>query len=75
MNFGLSELATLIRLIEKEDLELHEQIKSENEEISNDAADFSIHVGSISGKLKDMYETQWVEESNHLPYSQLLEKF
>ena len=75
MNFSLSELATLIRLVEKEDVALHEQIKSDDERISNDAADFSVHIGLISGKLQELYEEQWQEGSNHPPYNNLLEKF
>ncbi len=74
MAFSLSELATLVRLIEKEDAELHMQINSENEELSNDAADFSVHIGLIAGKLQEMYELQWTEGSNHCPYNELLKK-
>ena len=72
MSFTLSELSTLIRLVEKEEIELHAQIESEDEEVSDDATDLSIHVGKIAGKLKELYESQWSEGSNHLPYEKLL---
>jgi hypothetical protein len=72
MNFTLSELATLIRLVEKEEIELHVQIDSEDENISDPATDLSVHVGKISGKLKELYESQWSEGSNHPPYEEVL---
>lgn len=74
MNFSLSELGTLIRLVEKEGIVLHEQIQSNDEKISNDAADFSVHIGLIAGKLQELYELEWQEGSNHPPYNKLLEK-
>ncbi len=72
MKFTLSELATLIRLIEKEEIYLHAQIDSEDESISDDAADLSVHVGKISGKLKELYESEWSEGCNHQPYEKIL---
>lgn len=72
MNFTLSEMATLIRLVEKEGNELHGRIKSDDECISDDAADLSVHVGKISGKLKEEYENQWREGSNHPAYAQII---
>ncbi|PUA29401.1 MAG: hypothetical protein B0W54_02085 [Cellvibrio sp. 79] len=72
--FSLSELATLIRLVEKEGIVLYEHIQSDDECISNDAADFSVHIGLIAGKLQELYELEWQEGSNHLPYNKLLEK-
>jgi hypothetical protein len=72
MNFTLSELATLIRLVEKEEIDLHIQIDSEDEQVSDDAADLSVHVGKISGKLKELYESEWSEGSNHPPYENIL---
>lgn len=71
MNFSLSELATLIRLVDKELEELHAQINSDNDEIANDAADFSVQVGEIAGKLKMLYESKWQEGSNHVPYDEI----
>lgn len=72
MRFTLSELTTLIRLVEKEEIDLHAQIDSEDETISDDAADLSVHVGKISGKLKELYESEWSEGSNHPPYENIL---
>ena len=72
MNFSLSELATLIRLVDKELDELHEQINSDNDEIADDAADLSVQVGEIAGKLKTLYESNWQEGSNHVPYDEIL---
>lgn len=72
MNLTLSELATLIRLVEKEEDHLHVQINDDDEVISNDAADLSVLVGKISGKLKEEYEHQWSEGSNHPAYNQLI---
>lgn len=72
MNFSLSELATLIRLVDKELEELHEQINSDNDEIADDAADLSVQVGEIAGKLKTIYESNWQEGSNHVPYDEIL---
>ena len=72
MNFTLSELTTLIRLVEKEDNYLHTQIESDGEKTSDDAADLSVHVGKISGKLKELYESQWSEGSNHVTYEEIL---
>ena len=74
MNFSLSELATLIRLVDKELDELHEQINSDNDEIADDAADLSIQVGEIAGKLKTLYESNWQEGSNHVPYDEILKQ-
>lgn len=72
MIFTLSELATLIRLVEKHENDLHIQIESEDEKISDDAADLSVHVGKIAGKLKELYESEWSEGSNHPPYEKIL---
>lgn len=72
MKFTLSELSTLIRLVEKEETELHRQIDSDDEDISDSAADLSIHVGKIAGKLKDFYESEWSEGSNHPPYDEVI---
>jgi hypothetical protein len=72
MNFTLSELATLIRLVEKHENDLHIQIDSEDEKISDDATDLSVHVGKISGKLKELYESEWSDGSNHPSYSEIL---
>ncbi len=72
MSFTLSELATLIRLVEKEEIYLHDQINSENQDVADDASDLSIHVGKISGKLKELYESGWSEGSNHPPYEKIL---
>ena len=74
MNFSLSELATLIRLVDKELDELHEQINSDNDEIADDAADLSVQVGEIAGKLKTLYESNWQEGSNHVPYDEILKQ-
>ena len=74
MNFSLSELATLIRLVDKALEELHEQINSDNDEIADDAADLSIQVGEIAGKLKTLYESNWQEGSNHVPYDEILKQ-
>lgn len=71
MNFSLSELATLIRLVDKELEELHEQINSDNDEIADDAADLSVQVGEIAGKLKALYESNWQEGSYHVPYDEI----
>ncbi len=72
MNFTLSELATLIRLVEKEEITLHVQIGSPDEQLSDDAADMSVHVEKISGKLKELYEAQWSLGSNHPSYEEIL---
>lgn len=72
MNFTLSELATLIRLVEKEEVALHVQISSSDEQVADDAADMSVHVGKISGKLKELYELQWSPGSNHPSYEDIL---
>lgn len=72
MKFTLSELSTLIKLVEKEETELHKQIDSDDESISDSAADLSVHVGKISGKLKELYESEWSEGSNHPPYEEVL---
>lgn len=74
MIFTLSELATLIRLVDKEENDLHVQIDSEDEQISDDATDLSVHVGKISGKLKELYESEWSEGSNHPPYEEILKR-
>ncbi|MGM8226943.1 hypothetical protein ACSV5M_10195 [Cellvibrio sp. ARAG 10.3] len=74
MNFSLSELATLIRLVDKELDELHEQINSDNDELADDAADLSVQVGEIAGKLKTLYESNWQEGSNHVPYDEILKQ-
>ncbi len=75
MSFTLSELATLIRLVEKEEVELHIQIESDDEQVSDDAADLSVQVGKISGKLKELYESQWSEGSNHPAYSEVIKNY
>ena len=72
MSLTLLELTTLIRLVEKEDIDLHAQINSEDEKVSDDAADLSIHVGKISGKLKELYESEWTEGSNHPSYENII---
>ena len=72
MNFTLSELTTLIRLVEREEAKLHLQISSENEELSDDTSDLSVHVGKISGKLKELYDSNWSEGSNHPSYEDVL---
>lgn len=74
MILTLSELSTLIRLVDKEESDLHVQIDSEDEQISDDAADLSVHVGKISGKLKELYESEWSEGSNHSPYEEILKR-
>ncbi|MES2823234.1 MAG: hypothetical protein V4732_06520 [Pseudomonadota bacterium] len=74
MNFTLSELATLIRLVEKEEVELHIQIE-EDEQVSDDAADLSVQIGKISGKLKELYDSQWSEGSNHPAYSEVIKNY
>ena len=74
MNFSLSELATLIRLVDKELDDLHEQINSDNDELADDAADLSVQVGEIAGKLKTLYESNWQEGSNHVPYDEILKQ-
>lgn len=72
MSFTLSELATLIRLVEKEENELHALIRSDNEQVSDDASDRSIQVGKLAGKLKELYESQWSEGSNHPEYGEVI---
>ncbi|MES2826409.1 MAG: hypothetical protein V4732_22665 [Pseudomonadota bacterium] len=51
---------------------MHIQIASEDEQISDDAADLSVQVGKISGKLKELNESQWGEGSNYLAYSEVV---
>ena len=46
MNLTLSELATLIRLVDKNENDLHTKIDSEDEKNSDDAADLSVYAGS-----------------------------
>lgn len=72
MSFTLSELALLIRLVEKEELELHALIRSDNEQVSDDASDRSIQVGKLAGKLKELYESQWSNGCNHPEYGEII---
>jgi hypothetical protein len=74
MNFTMSELATLIRMVDKEENYIHAQIESEDENISDAASDMSVQLGKLSGKLKELYESQWSHGCNHPTYERLLEE-
>lgn len=69
--FTLSDLCILIPLLEKELDQIHLNIESESENISNDAAELSIPYGQTSAKLEKAYRALWQEGCNYPSYEQL----
>lgn len=70
----LGDLAVLIQVLEKELDSLHQEIESEEEAISDDAAELSTPYWLLSMKLKRMYNQLWEEDSNYPPYEELVER-
>jgi hypothetical protein len=70
----LSDLCVIIPLLEKELDQIHIDIESEDDEVSNDAAELSAPYGNTSTKLKEIYESMWSEDCNYPPYQQLVKR-
>lgn len=74
MDLTLSDLSTLIRLVEKESQELEKLIKnSDGEILEEDVAKCLVEVGNVEGKLKRQYESLWSSDCNYSSYQELLD--
>ena len=74
MDLTLSDLSTLIRLVEKESQELEKLIKNSGGEIlEEDIAKCLVEVGNVEGKLKRQYESLWSSGCNYSSYQELLD--
>lgn len=73
-NLTLSDLCVIIPLLEKELDQIHNDIESEDDNVSNDAAELSIPYGNTAAKLKNLYESIWSEDCNYPSYRQLVER-
>ncbi len=73
-NLTLSDFCVIIPLLERELDQIHNDIESEDDEVSNDAAELSVPYGNTSAKLKQIYESMWSEDCNYPSYNQLVER-
>ena len=73
-NLTLSDLCVLIPLLEKQLVKIHQDIDSDNNNISNEAADLSVPFGETAAKLETIYKSLWKEGSNYPAYEQLIER-
>ena len=73
-NLTLSDLCVLIQVLEKELDQIHRDIDSEDENISNDAAELSIPYGNTASKLEQIYKSLWSEGDNYPSYEELIKR-
>lgn len=73
-NLTLSDLCIIIPLLEKELDQIHSTIESDDDDLSNAAAELSVPFGNTSAKLKLIYESLWSEDCNYPPYEQLINR-
>lgn len=73
-NLTLSDLCIIIPLLERELDKIHSNIESDDDDVSNDAAELSVPYGNTSAKLKMIYESLWSEDCNYPPYAQLVKR-
>ena len=73
-NLTLSDLCVIIPLLERELDKIHLDIDSEDDTISNDAADLSVPYGATASKLKCIYTSLWSEDSNYPAYDILVSR-
>lgn len=73
-NITLSDLCIIIPLLEKELDQLHRDMNSDDDAVSNDASELSIPYGATAEKLKSIYKSLWVENVNYPSYEELLKR-
>lgn len=73
-NLTLSDLCVIIPLLEKELVQIHRDIDSEDDDISNDAAELSVPYGTTAAKLERIYKSLWSKDSNYPSYEELVER-
>lgn len=56
-NLTLADLCVIIPLLEKELDQIHADIESEDDEVSNDATELSVPYGNTAAKLKIIDES------------------
>lgn len=70
----LADLCVLIPILEKELAEIHRDIESDDDDISNDAAELSVSYGNTASKLEELYKKLWNEGSNYPAYEELINR-
>ena len=73
-NLTLADLCIMITLLEKKLDHIHQDIESEDQQISDDAADLSVPYGETASKLERIYKSLWEEGSNYPSYEELLNR-
>lgn len=73
-NLTLADLCIIIPLLEKELIQLHVDIDSEDEDLSNDASELSVPYGLTASKLEGIYKALWSEDVNYPSYENLLKR-
>lgn len=73
-NLTLSGLCIIIPLLEKELNQLHRDMDSYDDAVSNDASELSIPYGATAAKLESIYKFLWDEDVNYPSYKELLKR-
>ena len=71
MSLTLNDLTLLIELVERELIDLSENI-TEDSEFADDYKELFVQVGVTSDNLRAQYKSQWSEESGFPSYEDLI---
>lgn len=71
MPLTLNDLSLLIELVERELLDLSENITNDAE-FADDYKELFVQVGVTSDNLRAQYKSQWTEDSDLPPYEDLI---
>lgn len=70
----LSDLCVIIPLLEKELNQIHADIESDDDDVSDDAGEISVPYGNTASKLENIYKSMWSEGSNYPSYDELVRR-
>ena len=73
-NITLSDLSIIIPLLDKELDQLHLDMDSDDESVSNDASELSIPYGATAAKLESIYKSLWSEDVNYPSFEDLIKR-
>lgn len=73
-NITLTDLSIIIPLLEEELDKIHSEIESQDEDVSDAAAELSVPYGNTSAKLQALYKSLWSEDCNYPSYEELISR-
>lgn len=73
-NLTLSDLCVIIPLLERELDKTHQNIDSDDDDISNDASELSVPYGEAASKLESAYKLLWSKGNGCPSYEDFIKR-